>query len=87
MRIIHNRGISTEVQKERINNQLKHIETMLSEAIQAKPTWLLVAGHYPVFSKGSNGDTSELKTYLLPLLKKYSVHAYFCGHDHLSEVL
>ena len=36
---------------------------------------------------GEHGDTSELITYLLPLLKAYSVHAYFCGHDHISEHL
>lgn len=81
-----NSGISTQVQLARINNQLIHIDRMLSEAIQAKPTWLLVVGHYPVFSKGEHGDISELTTYLLPLLEKYNVHAYFCGHDHLSEV-
>jgi 3',5'-cyclic AMP phosphodiesterase CpdA len=63
-----------------------HIERMLKTATQAKPAWLLVAGHYAVFSRGSHGDISELKTNLLPLLKKYNVHAYFCGHDHLSEV-
>ena len=51
------------------------------------PTWLLVAGHYPIFSKGSHGDTAELKQYLLPLLLKYKVHAYICGHDHISEHL
>jgi 3',5'-cyclic AMP phosphodiesterase CpdA len=74
------------VQAERISNQLAHIERMLNDSIEAKPTWLLVAGHYPVVSRGQHGDISELKTYLLPLLEKYHVHAYFCGHDHLSEV-
>jgi 3',5'-cyclic AMP phosphodiesterase CpdA len=78
------RGISTDVQAARIQNQLVHIEAMLVEAIRHNPTWLLVAGHYPVFSTGQHGDTSELKSYLLPLLTKYKVHAYFCGHDHFS---
>ena len=57
---------------------------MLTEANQKNPTWLLVAGHYPVFSLGEHGDTSELKTYLWPRLNTYGVHAYFCGHDHFS---
>ena len=78
------RGISTDVQAARIQNQLAHIEAMLVEAIRHNPTWLLVAGHYPIFSTGEHGDTSELKSYLLPLLTKYKVHAYFCGHDHFS---
>lgn len=78
------RGISTEVQAQRIENQLRHIDAMLAEAVKGNPTWLLVAGHYPVFSTGEHGDTSELKNYLVPLLQKYRVHAYFCGHDHFS---
>jgi hypothetical protein len=80
-------GISTSQQQERIYNQLGFIDSMLNEAAQTNPTWLLVAGHYPMFSKGDHGDTSELKTYLLPLLLQYNVHAYFCGHDHMSEHL
>jgi hypothetical protein len=47
---------------------------------------LLVAGHYPVVSMGEHGDTDELKSYLVPLLEKYRVNAYFNGHDHFSEV-
>lgn len=60
---------------------------MLKEAQKDPPTWLFVAGHYPVFSRGDHGDTSEIKTYLLPLLIEYNVHAYFAGHDHISEHL
>lgn len=51
------------------------------------PTWLIVVGHYPIFSRGEHGDISELKEYLLPLLIKYKVNAYICGHDHISEHL
>jgi hypothetical protein len=68
----------------RIQNQLEFIDAMLDEATRNCPTWLLVAGHYPIFSMGEHGDTSELQTYLLPLLQKHNVHAYFCGHDHFS---
>ena len=68
-----------------INNQLAYIEARLQEAALNPPTWLLVAGHYPVFSAGEHGDTGELKQYLLPLLETYNVDAYFCGHDHISE--
>jgi hypothetical protein len=60
---------------------------MLQEATENSPSWLLVAGHYPVYSGGSNGDIAELSTYLLPLLIKYKVHAYVSGHDHISEHL
>lgn len=80
------RGISTAVQAVRIQNQLEHINSMLEEANRRNPTWLLVAGHYPIYSVGEHGDTSELQSYLQPLLQKYGVHAYFCGHDHLSGI-
>jgi hypothetical protein len=48
------RGVSTAEQAARIANQLAHIERMLQEATQRPrpPTWLLVAGHYPIFSSG-----------------------------------
>jgi hypothetical protein len=60
---------------------------MLQEATEDPPSWLIVVGHYPIYSAGSHGDMSELSTYLLPLLIKYKVHAYVSGHDHISEHL
>ncbi len=44
------RGVSTTVQQQRIANQLAHIERMLNDTRADPPTWLLVAGHYPVYS-------------------------------------
>ena len=70
-----------------INQQLVHIDQMLSDAVSNRPTWVLVVGHYEVFSAGDHGDMSEMKQYLLPLLQKYDVDAYICGHDHISEIL
>ena len=77
---------------ERINNQLHHLESRLKESTmpsmdEVQPTWVIAIGHYPVFSAGSHGDTQELSVNLLPLLEKYHVHAYFSGHDHISEHL
>jgi hypothetical protein len=60
---------------------------MLKEAVMDTPKWLLVVGHYPIFSAGEQGDVSELQDNLLPLLQTYNVDAYFCGHDHISEHL
>lgn len=80
-------GVSLVQQALLINNQLQYIESELQKAAIDQPSWLIVAGHYPVFSAGEHGDTNELKTYLLPLLQKYNVDAYMCGHDHISEHL
>lgn len=60
---------------------------MLQLSVEDPPSWLIVVGHYPIYSAGSQGDSSELITNVLPLLKKYHVHAYICGHDHISEHL
>ena len=48
-------------------------------------TWLIVAGHHPIFSRGEHGDTAALQTRLLPILQKYGVHAYLNGHDHTLQ--
>ena len=53
MMMILCRGVSTAEQKRRIVNQLIHIDKMLKEAVEARPTWLIVAGHYPVYSIGT----------------------------------
>uniref|UniRef100_A0A7S2QSF6 acid phosphatase n=1 Tax=Norrisiella sphaerica TaxID=552664 RepID=A0A7S2QSF6_9EUKA len=46
--------------------------------------YLLVAGHYPVYSIGQHGPTLLLKLLLKPLLERYGAH-YLCGHDHDLE--
>lgn len=80
-------GVSTSEQASRISNQLGSIDRMLQEATLAYSTWLVVIGHYPVYSSGEHSDTSEMVSYLDPLLRQYNVHAYICGHDHVSEHL
>ena len=38
-----------------------------------------------VWSAGAHGPTKELLDRLRPMLMKYNVSAYFCGHDHEME--
>lgn len=44
--------------------------------------YLLVVGHYPIYSACSHGGTPELLNGLDPLLKEYGVTAYLSGHEH-----
>lgn len=68
----------------RLRTQLDWLNRTLSES---RATWLLVAGHYPVYSGGEHGSTEELLLLLLPLLTRHGVHAYLCGHDHTLQHL
>jgi tartrate-resistant acid phosphatase type 5 len=43
---------------------------------------IIVAGHYPIFSNGPHGDSKKLTQRLSPLLEKYNVDMYICGHEH-----
>jgi len=44
--------------------------------------WLIVAGHYPVYSVAEHGSTACLVEQLKPLLAANKVAAYVNGHDH-----
>jgi hypothetical protein len=47
--------------------------------------WLVVVGHFPIYSAGENGPTPLLVSRLLPLLEAAGVALYICGHDHQLE--
>lgn len=44
--------------------------------------YLLVAGHFPIYSACSHGNTEFLAKHLDPMLRKYGVTAYLSGHEH-----
>jgi len=48
--------------------------------------YLLVGGHYPVYSVCEHGNTATLVSLLNPLLQQYGAH-YMSGHDHCMEHL
>ncbi|XP_029914256.1 tartrate-resistant acid phosphatase type 5a [Myripristis murdjan] len=61
------------------NRQLTWLQQRLA---QSKADYLLVAGHYPVWSVSEHGPTDCLLQRLRPLLVKYKATSYLCGHDH-----
>lgn len=61
------------------NEQWKWIVATIKKSVA---DYLIVAGHYPVWSAAEHGSTNELVKKLNPLLQQYGVAAYFCGHEH-----
>ncbi|XP_070563365.1 tartrate-resistant acid phosphatase type 5-like [Ptychodera flava] len=59
--------------------QWRWIEETLKNS---KDNYVIVAGHYPVWSIAEHGPTELLVAMLKPKLEKYGATAYFCGHDH-----
>jgi hypothetical protein len=63
-------------------DQLEWVESILKTS---NATWLIVAGHYPVWSVAEHGPTQILVEQLRPMLEKYNATAYLCGHDHTLQ--
>eukprot|EP00954_Amorphochlora_amoebiformis_P003533 273738-Amorphochlora_amoeboformis.AAC.1 len=61
-----------------------HLKWIASALKSSKADFLLVGGHYPVYSIGSHGPTPLLELLLKPLLEEAGAH-YLCGHDHDLE--
>jgi hypothetical protein len=70
-----------------VDDRMKHLEWIEQTLLDAstRSNWVLVAGHYPIYSIGEHGDDQFLIDDLLPLLLKYKVHAYLAGHDHSHQ--
>jgi len=66
------------------DNQLKWLE---SELTQSTAAWKVVFGHHPIFSNGKHGDTPGMKKFVQPLLEKYKVDFFLCGHDHDRQLI
>lgn len=58
---------------------LLELETKLA---RSKAPWKLVIGHHPVRRNNRPDNNMDLLPTLEPILEKYGVQAYFCGHEH-----
>jgi tartrate-resistant acid phosphatase type 5 len=75
----------SDVSAQNPNAQLEWLDSSLSAS---KAEWKLVFGHHPTYSSGlAHGNQPEIIQYVLPILEKHHVQAYFAGHDHDLEHL
>ena len=75
---------SMEINTTSSKGQLNWIEKTLSESTA---DWLIVIGHYNLYTSGSHGSNNRLITMLKPLFIKYKVDMYISGHCHNLEHL
>ncbi|XP_054859870.1 tartrate-resistant acid phosphatase type 5 [Eublepharis macularius] len=80
----HAEALTTPRDLREARNQLSWLRKQMAKS---KDDYLLVAGHYPVWSVGKHGPTSCLVKYLQPLLQQHKATAYLCGHDHNLQYL
>ena len=76
-------ALDTDVIKKR-GTQLEWLEHELQVSTA---TWKIVYGHHPVYSYGKHGNEKRMIDLVRPLLEKYDVDAYICGHDHDRQLL
>ena len=67
--------------KQSVEEQLAWLENALKTST-AK--WKIVLGHHPVYAQTykSNSERADMQARVKPLLEKYGVDLYLCGHIH-----
>jgi len=63
-------------------SQLDWIKQTLSSSTA---DFLIVGGHYPVYSIAEHGPTKQLSTSNFPHMRDNKVSTYLCGHDHNEQ--
>jgi len=61
-------------------DQLVWIQKTLAASLNY--TWVVVIGHYPIYSVGNHGTILSLVNKVAPWFTQYKVAAYINGHEH-----
>ena len=69
-------------EKHASNLYFEELKKKLEIISNSSTPYIIVAGHFPVWSIAEHGPTQCLVDKLRPLLHEYKVTAYICGHDH-----
>jgi len=60
----------------------------IDETLKASTAdFIIVAGHYPVFSIAEHGPTKQLQPDSFPYLRENKVSTYLCGHEHNEQFI
>ena len=51
----------------------------------SKAKWKFIVGHHNVYSGGKRTVEPDMERLLVPVMTKYGVAAYICGHEHHLE--
>lgn len=67
--------------KQNMKKQLNWLDKVLA---RSNAKWKIVIGHHPVFAESSKSEQerTDLQKRILPIMEKYRVDAYLCGHIH-----
>ena len=67
--------------KQNVNIQLQWLDKTLSEATE---DWVVVVGHHPIYAYTDKSEIErrDMQQKIDPLLRKYKVDMYICGHIH-----
>ncbi len=60
---------------------------LADELAKSRARWKFVVGHHHIYSGGKRATQVELERSLVPLMSKYGVQAYICGHEHDLQVI
>ncbi|MDO5608061.1 MAG: tartrate-resistant acid phosphatase type 5 family protein [Capnocytophaga sp.] len=81
--------IGENVKKQDTQAQLAWLENQLKTK-EKEVQWVFVVGHHPLYSGGkriAEPETEDIRKVFEPIFQKYSVDAYFCGHEHDLQVI
>lgn len=81
-------GLDTQALHTKMPGWKEQIEWLQEELERVKNVpWKIVVGHHPMRSYGHYSDTPMLLQHVKPLLEKYGVQMYLCGHDHDQQII
>jgi tartrate-resistant acid phosphatase type 5 len=80
---------STQMDKFNINVDSSNIQLkwLIDTLSSSTADWLIVIGHYHMYSSSYYSNNTELISLLKHIFSKYNVDMYICGHCHILEHL